>query len=116
MALEDSVPVGLALLSFLPTFIASSISDERIGFKILKYALYTLSIFLALLCLQSFSLFLSRAFGGSPTSTESSILSIVTYFNVPILTYLILFAMLIGLGIIMYLIDYLQSRTFGKTK
>lgn len=99
----------------MPTFIAGTITEDKTGFKFLRYVLYSISVFLALLSLEAFRLSLSRAFGVAPTTTETSILTIVTYFNVPILTFLLLILMLLGLGIIMYLLDYLANRTVGRT-
>lgn len=115
MALEDLVPIIPALLSFLPAYIGSKLDNEDRWQRILAWALYALSLLFAMMSVQIGYLVLSRLFGAVPTTTEQGILNLFTYFNLPIIVYFTLFGMLLVLAIIVWFIQYIQSRRFGRT-
>lgn len=116
MALEDGIPLALVFVSFLPAYIGGKLDREQVGQKILSWALYALSLFFALMSLQEMHLVLERLFGGAPTPTELNILNLLTSFNVPFVTYFSLFGLLLVLGIILWLIDYIRTRRFKKSQ
>lgn len=116
MALENSVPILLALVSFIPAYIGSNLNSDNPWQRILSWALYALSILLSLISVQVGNLVLQRLFGASPTTTETGILNLFTYFMVPTFIYLTLFGLLLCLGIAVYFVQYIQSTRVGKTR
>lgn len=115
MALEDNIPLALVFVSFIPAYIGSMLDQEVLFQRLFTWFLYAISLFGVIISFVFINGALQRAFGGTPSSLETDLLSIIDIFYIYHIIVMLVFGFFIFLGLLMLYLNFLRRRRMEKT-